>query len=459
MHTPPSVTVVTDALIAAGFRPFIVGGAVRDHVMGVEPKDFDIEVFGATAAQVTAILDPFGPVSAVGASFGVLKVVLADGSDIDVSLPRRDSKTGSGHRGFLVEIDPSMTTRDAAARRDFTCNALMWDLRDQRMVDHFGGVADIRAGVLRHTSAAFAEDPLRVLRAMQFAARWGWHLHPTTAALCRTLLSAAAELPVERIAGEWHKLTTRSIRPSAGLRVLIDTGWISLWPELHAIVGVPQDVRHHPEGTVEVHTGMVMDAMTAICDRDGITGDRRAILLYAALTHDLGKATHTQVQPDGRITSRGHEAASVPLTDALLTRIGVPASIRTAVAPLVREHMAHASTATPTDTAIRNLTRRLAPASLEDWARLVEADASGRHPVPPAQPAQPWVERGRALGVHATPQPDLVMGRHLIERGIQPSKGGANFRTILGAARAAQEAGTFTSHAEAMDWLDAYLRH
>ena len=231
----------------------LVGGAVRDLVMGRDNKDLDIEVFGITPSQVEAALATFGKVNAVGRSFGVFKVVV-DGQDFDVSLPRRDNKVGQGHKGFEVQVDEGMTVQEAAARRDFTMNAMAIDLVTGEFHDPFNGVEDIHNRVLRHTSEHFAEDPLRVLRAMQFAARFNMTLAPETAALCRSLVGEAASLPVERVCGEWQKMLVKGENVAAGLRVLQESGWLATVPELQALVGLAQHPEWHPEGCVWEHT-------------------------------------------------------------------------------------------------------------------------------------------------------------------------------------------------------------
>lgn len=245
---------VAQALVDAGARLVtLVGGAVRDLVQGREPKDLDLEVFGLSAEQTEAALSQFGKVNAVGRSFGVFKVTV-DGEDFDVSLPRRDSKVAEGHKGFEVTVDEGMTVEEAAARRDFTMNAMAVDVMTGELHDPFGGVQDLQARVLRHTSEHFSEDPLRVLRAMQFAARFNMTLAPETVELCRSLVGEAASLPVERVWGEWEKMLTKGVNLAAGLRVLEETGWLATLPELQALVGLAQHPEWHPEGDVWEHT-------------------------------------------------------------------------------------------------------------------------------------------------------------------------------------------------------------
>src|SRR5262245_54574022 len=272
---------ILEAIQAAGGQPLIVGGAVRDMLLGHDPKDLDVEVYRLDVEQLAAALAPFGRLDAVGRSFGVLKLRTPAGQEFDFGLPRRESKVGAGHRGFLAAPDPTMTPHEAAARRDFTINAIALT-PDGRVLDFFGGQADLRDRVLRHTTAAFAEDPLRVLRGMQFAARFDMRLAPETAALGRALLPEAPTLAIERVWAEWWKWATKGIRPSAGLRALEETSWIGLYPELVALIGCQQDRLWHPEGDVWLHSLHVVDAAATIAARDGLASEERAALLLAA---------------------------------------------------------------------------------------------------------------------------------------------------------------------------------
>jgi tRNA nucleotidyltransferase/poly(A) polymerase len=663
------------AIQAAGGRPLIVGGAVRDWLRGEDVKDFDVEVYGMSIDRLAELLAGFGRVDAVGRSFGILKLRLSGGHELDVSLPRRESKVGAGHRGFIAAPDPTMTPREAAARRDFTWNALAVTPEGE-LLDFFGGVADLEAGVIRHTTAAFAEDPLRVLRAMQFAARFGMRLAPETAALGRALLPEAPALARERIWAEWYKWALQGRIPSAGLRALAETGWLGLYPELEALIGCPQDSVWHPEGwsfsdltsqardtrptqpfgiedwlrlrkfstdtattaamipgfhgassaeahgitassrlsstnmagalssllppelspaiyaeaegfvwsfgspavnaneivrivfkiplrrmksimltsddnfevvrqvvhsvaiyvmhmlpsfqgtaelqfhhdsmnsdgtvftrpgsvyvpivivdarttpidgnvffyfdlavvgnsniahvfdyntrlrvlqvevgDVWIHTLHVVDAAAAIAAREALAGDERAVLLFAALCHDLGKPATTEVGADGRIRSLGHAEAGVAPTEAFLRRIGCPRALAAQVLPLVREHMAHAG-AQPTARMARRLALRLAPATIAQWGRLVEADHSGRPPLPPATPGAPFVALAAELDVmHGRPAP-ILQGRDLIEVGWQP---GPALGAALRRAYAAQIDDEFATVEEGLDWVARHL--
>ncbi|MBK9713233.1 MAG: HD domain-containing protein [Kouleothrix sp.] len=444
---------VLAAIEAAGGRPLIVGGTVRDWLLGREPEEYDVEVYGLPIDRLVELLSGFGRVDAVGRSFGVLKLRLPGGRELDVALPRRESKVGAGHRGFLAEPDPAMTPREAAARRDFTWNALALTPEGE-LLDFFGGREDLRAGIIRHTSAAFVEDPLRVLRAMQFAARLDMRLAPETAALCRALLPEAPALAIERVWGEWQKWALKGRRPSAGLRVLRETGWVALCPELGALVGCPQDATWHPEGDVWTHTSLVCDAAAAVAERDGLAGDDRLALVFAGLCHDLGKPATTTFEADGRIRSRGHDAAGVAPTEALLRRIGCPRRVVERAARLVREHMAHLA-ARPTPRAVRRLAVRLEPATIVEWDRLIEADYAGRPPLPPKTPGRPFVDLARQLGAADGKPAAILQGRHLVEAGMAP---GPRLGQILQRAYQAQIDGKFATLDQALAWVARHAR-
>lgn len=436
------------AIEAAGGTPLIVGGAVRDYLLGLEPKDIDVEVYHLDVERLADVLARFGRVDAVGRSFGILKLRLPDGQEYDFALPRRESKVGAGHRGFIAAPDPRMTPQEAAARRDFTINALALTPAGT-VLDFFGGQADLRAGILRHTTTAFAEDPLRVLRAMQLAARFDLRLAPETAALCRSLLPEAATLSIERIWGEWQKWALKGRMPSSGLRILIETGWIALYPELAALIDCPQDPAYHPEGTVWQHTLHVCDAAARIAERDGLEGEQRAVLLFAALCHDLGKPAATIRDPDGRVRSPDHAQAGVEPARSFLQRIGSPKGITSPALRLVREHMVHMSAAV-TARAVRRLAVRLAPTTIEQWGRLVEADYSGRPPRPPHAPGAPFVELARQLGVAGGPPAPLLQGRHLIAAGMTP---GPHLGALLRRAYQAQLDGQFATVEDGLAWV------
>ena len=264
MQLPSDLRAMLEAVRQIG-RPRLVGGGVRDWLLGLEAKDFDIEVAGVDFEQLHRALARFGATDVVGRSFGVIKVRSPQtGSEYDFSLPRRESKTGAGHRGFAVAPDPKLSDAEAAARRDFTINAIAYDPFTNVVVDPHEGRRDLAARVLRHTSPAFVEDPLRVLRAFQLAARFDLVLAAETAALCRSISSTFAELPVERVWGEWEKWATKAVKPSRGLAVLEETDWLKHFPEIAALRGTPQEPEWHPEGDVFIHTQHCLDALAKL---------------------------------------------------------------------------------------------------------------------------------------------------------------------------------------------------
>src|SRR5579875_1893876 len=270
LELPRQIETIVAELRAQGFRPLIAGGAVRDALLGRAAKDIDIEVYGITYDRLAEILSRFGRVDLVGRSFGVVKL---DGHDF--SVPRRDNKIGRGHRDFLTTFDPSITPREAASRRDFTINAMAYDPVSHEVLDFFGGRQDLENRVLRATSSAFSEDPLRVLRGMQFACRFDLTLDPATAEMSRA---------------------TKAAHPGRIFEYLETTGWIRHFPELQRLRGVPQDPEWHPEGDVAVHTMHVVDFAARIAGRDHCQGDDRAVLMFAALAHDFAKADTTALR-------------------------------------------------------------------------------------------------------------------------------------------------------------------
>ncbi len=460
MNLPEEILPVLDALQGVG-RPRIVGGAVRDWLLGLEPKDLDFEVGGASFAAIHEVLKPLGATDVVGRSFGVIKLRLPSGTEYDISLPRRESKTGAGHRGFHVEPDPSLGDAEAAARRDFTINALAWDPAARRLIDPHGGEADLRARRLRHTSPAFVEDPLRVLRGMQLAARFDLSLDPATATLCRSISPAYAELPVERVWHEWAKWAEKAQKPSRGLAVLAETGWLAHFPELAALAGCPQDPAWHPEGDVFTHTGHCCDALARDPEWINASPRRRRLLLLATLLHDVGKpaCTTREEKPPGsgrlRWVSPGHEPAGVAPAEAFLRRIGAPHDHAPTISPLVANHMVHHHGGPDglSPQAIRRLARRLHPATLADLAAVMRADSDGRPPLQSPEThalIRRLLERAATLAVaDAAPRP-LLLGRHLIAAGLAP---GPEFKRLLDAAFEAQLDGAFADESGALIWL------
>jgi tRNA nucleotidyltransferase (CCA-adding enzyme) len=410
---------IARAVREAGGRALIVGGWVRDRLMGHPSKDVDIEVFGLEAARLRELLQAFGPVNTVGESFTVYKV-----GDMDVSLPRRESKSGRGHKGFDVVGDPAMSVAEAARRRDFTINAISWDPLTGEYLDPFGGRDDLARRVLRAVDAnTFADDSLRVLRALQFAARFEFEIDEPTKALCRQL--PLDDLPPERVWGEIEKLLLRARRPSIGFALALELGVVDrLFPEMRALVGCEQEPEWHPEGDVWVHTLLVIDQ--ARLRIDDLDVPRQVTVMLGAVCHDFGKPSTTAFL-DGRIRSLDHEEAGVAPSAAFLDRLNIHSmqgfDVRRQVLGIVANHLKpgmFAKAQPPVgDGAFRRLAQKV---DLELLARVAKSDCEGRGGGFDCSAMDQFLERARALGVeHAPPQP-LVKGRHLVALGVAPGR-------------------------------------
>jgi len=419
------VIALSRAIHDAGGRALLVGGCVRDTLMGADPKDWDLEVYQIDSERLRELLDQFGPVNVVGEAFTVYKL----GNDVDVSIPRRERKSGRGHKAFVIEGDPVMSVFDATRRRDFTINAILQDPLTGELIDPFAGKQDIERRIIRAVSAeTFAEDSLRVLRAAQFASRFEFDIDPDTVQLCQAI--DLSDLPSERIWGEMEKLLLRSSRPSVGIEWLRKLGAVEkLFPEIQSLIGVPQDPEWHPEGDVFVHTRLVIDRARELID--DLSYPRQVTVMLAALAHDFGKPDTTEFIED-RWRSRGHEEAGVAPTETFLTRINVHTvdgyNVREQVVALVREHLKPGEFYKKRDEvgegAFRRLARRCEPDLLY---RVAKADSLGRNAdwVPRNQwygaEAQEWFrERTRELEVEHRPPDPFLLGRHLLELGVQP---------------------------------------
>lgn len=429
----------------------LVGGCVRDELMGIEPKDWDLEIYGIEPKDLREILDGFGRVDAVGEAFTVYKI----GQDLDVALPRREKKIGRGHKGFVVEGDPQMSFEEAAKRRDFTINAILKDALTGEIIDCYGGQADIKNKILRVVSReTFAEDSLRVLRAAQFAARFEFEIEAETQEICRAI--DLTDLPKERIWGELEKLLLKAAKPSIGLQYFYDLNIANqLFPELVALVGVPQEPEWHPEGNVDVHTLMVTDEARKLID--DLPYAKQVTVMLGALCHDFGKPATTKFF-DGRWRSHAHDEAGVAPTISFLDKLGIYTlngfDVREQIIQLVRYHLTPGMfyKSQPGDGAFRRLARKVEPDLLY---RVAKADSLGRNPewLPKkkwfkAEEQEWFIKRIRELNIeHEAPKP-ILMGRHLIELGLKPSP---QFGKILEAVYELQLDGKITTLDEGIE--------
>jgi len=419
---------IATAVRDAGGRALCVGGFVRDRLRSQErasagqvasapAKDLDIEVFGIPQDKLQALLQSLGKVVPAGQAFPVYKL-----GDIDVALPRRESKTGRGHKGFTVEGDPSMPFDEAARRRDFTINAIGWDPLTDEYLDPFHGRDDLQKRILRVVDPnTFADDSLRVLRALQFAARFELTIDPDTARICSSI--ALDDLPAERIWGEFEKLLLQAERPSIGFALARELGVIhQILPEMEPLYDTPQDAEWHPEGDVWIHTSMVIDKAREL--NGDLDRPRLAAIMLGAICHDLGKPMTTAVI-DGRVRSPNHEAMGVEPATKILDRLNVNTldgfDVRAQVIGLVTEHLRPMAFFKARDTVTDGAFRRLAQkVDLELLARFARSDCHGRTGTFDCSGIDWFIERARSLGVEHRPPAPILLGRHLIELGVQP---------------------------------------
>lgn len=433
---------VARAVSRRGGRAFLVGGAVRDRLLGQDAKDADLEVYRVEPDALVSTLAELGRVNDVGRAFGILKLTRS-GVTVDVGLPRRDSKVARGHRGFHVAADPFLSEVEACARRDLTINAILEDPLTGEVVDPFDGAADLRRRRLRHVSAAFVEDPLRVLRIVQFAARFDFGIDAETAALCRTL--DLSELPQERTWDEVKKWLLRGKRPSTGMHALIETGAITTFPELAALRGVPQDDHWHPEGDVFDHTALCLDH--AVTMRDHVP--RPLAFMLAVLFHDLGKAP-TTAWKNARLRAHAHDTGGEALARAACQRLSRESDLADEVVALVRLHLRPGQLGAQgavSDAAVRRLALE---ADLRMLTAVADADGRGRAlPVSACGDSSWLLEHAERLRVRDGAPKPLLLGRHMIELGVRP---GPRLGRLLAMVFERQLDGEITTLDEAIAW-------
>jgi len=432
----------------AGGKAYLVGGAVRDEILGRENKDFDVEVFGLSEEKLHSILEGFVAdlnwedrtvrftLSTVGKSFQVFKLRDYEGNEIDVSLPRRDRKMAAGHKGFEVTADPTMTVKEAASRRDFTINSISKNILTGEIVDPFNGKQDLEAGVIRMTNKkVFAEDPLRVLRAIQFAARFNFYIEPST--FLEMLEVDLTELPAERIFGEIEKLLMKAERPSFGLNVfpyMTRYNAVSkIFPELDALTDVPQDPKWHPEGSVLTHTMLVIDEAATLVKNSEFNHEERLTVMLAALCHDFGKPATTELDPNGyNVHAHGHSAAGLEPTRQFLDRLNIHTingfDVRGQVLAIVEHHLSppqlHAALQKDNKFNYNRTLRRMSQRVRLDLLAVVSlADMVGRKITEEERQHsfdiyQWFVQASQNLGVEDKPVEPILRGRDLLQLGM-----------------------------------------
>ncbi|MDO4424841.1 MAG: HD domain-containing protein [Planctomycetia bacterium] len=438
-------------LKAAGATDVLyVGGFVREFVLGIPSKDIDLEIYGLTYRQIAEALRESFRIGQVGQSFSVIKV----DNEIDLAIPRRERKIGVGHKAFEVIPDSSMTFREAASRRDFTINAIGMRM-DGSFCDPFDGLGDLKRGILRAPTEAFCEDPLRVLRGMQFAARFGFSMEPRTIGFCRRVRDEFNTLSAERLYSEWEKWALKGNWPEKGLDILRETGWIESFPELFAMTRTPQDPLLHPEGNVWEHTRRVCVSAAKLAKTFQLSSEDRLCLMFAALLHDVGKPSTLVKNEDGSISMPGHAEKGAKIAEAMLKRLRSPVNISKKVAALVRAHGFHAHREL-SDSAVRHLSAELKPTSIRLWHLLVSADREGTGLEIPKDRAHftDWFQLADDLGISEQPPRQILQGRDLESFGIPPGK---TMGLLLREAWEAQLDSLFTDHDGGLEWLKKRL--
>jgi len=447
------------AIKEAGGTPYVVGGYARDLYLGLSPKDVDIEVFGLSKTKLMEVIFKFGTPNLVGESFGIIKLNIAHGDDIDISLPRRESKSGTGHKGFIPETDSTMTPEEAALRRDFTMNAMYYDIFTDTIIDPFGGKQDLDNGIIKHTSSHFSEDPLRVLRMAQFCARFNLTPSPETLALAKDIKSEFHTLTPERILTEFDKLLMKGVNVSKGLRALQDSGWLSCFSTLDNLVGCPQEFTWHPEGDVWEHTLQVVDFAKMLIIENNIPYEDARVIMWSSLLHDVGKPSTTAVI-DGKITTHGHDQTGASIARGFLEWLKMDTESIDKITVLIANHLAHVKNkqdGTFSKSFVRRLSLRLQPASLYLLSFVITADHSGRLPegslrivnIPNSLRELMRIASEVDVILEA-PKPHL-MGRDLIKAGLKPSP---LFGKIISASFEAQVEGLITDHESAIKWFE-----
>ena len=396
-----------------GGTAYFVGGYVRDKIRHEDNKDIDIEVHGIYPRQLESILDALGERISIGESFGIYNL---KGYTLDIAMPRKEDNRGSGHRDFDICVDPFIGTYKAALRRDFTINALLEEILTGKVIDHFGGLEDLDNGIIRHINdATFAEDPLRVLRAAQFAARFNCTIADETLELCRRM--DLSSLSKERVMGEVEKALLKSEKPSVFFESLRQMNQLSAWfPELEDTIGVKQNPRHHAEGDVWTHTMMVVDA--AVKYRDEVSNPLGFML--SAVTHDFGKAICTEMV-NGQIHAYNHETAGLPLVELFMRRLTAEKALIEYVMNMSELHM-RPNVMAANNSAIKS-TNKLFDQSVEPEALACLALSDDIGKIPPQEDGSHADFFAKRLEVFREYMSrPYVMGRDLITAGMVPSE-------------------------------------
>jgi len=426
-------TILKD-LQTIGAKPIVVGGCVRDTLLGIECKDFDIEIFLVDSLElIEKTLSKHGSVKQVGKSFGVL-ILNVDGYDFDFAIARTEKKIGNSHQDFEVTTNANLTYEEASLRRDFTINSIGYDYFEEKLLDPHNGLEDLKNKTLKHIKdETFVEDPLRVYRAVQFCARFDFILDNKTFDLCKSMVAndELKYLANERVYEEFKKLFLKSNKPSIGLELMKELDVLRYFPELKALIGCIQDEEYHPEGDVWIHTLMTVDELARIIKEQNIEDEyRKLYLFYGILCHDLGKPFCTQTTDEGRVTSHKHEALGVEPTISFLSRLTNEKKFIDIVCTLVKNHLAPFQLYLA-ESSLKAVKRLSLKVNIEDLCLVCLADCLGRDikDKEKCPKATSWLlNKAKELNIQNEALKPLVQGRDLIELGLNPSK---EFKKIL----------------------------
>ena len=432
-NIPSILEEILNDLQKIGAKPILVGGCVRDSLLQIPCKDYDVEIFEINCLEtIEKSLKKFGNVKLVGKSFGVL-TLNTDGYDFDFALARTEKKIGLGHNDFEVSTNAFLSYEEAALRRDFTINSIGYDFINDEFLDPFNGIKDLENKKLKHINDdTFIEDALRVYRVIQFASRFEFDVDEKTKELCEKMVlnDDLKHLAIERIYEEFKKLFLKSQKPSIGFKLLKELGALRYFPELQALVNCKQDKEYHPEGDVWVHTLMTLDEMAKIIREKEIKDEYRILyLFYAELCHDLGKPFCTE-EINGRITSHKHESLGIEPTKTFLARLTNEKKFVDLILPLVKNHLAPFQLYLA-DSSLKAVKRLSLKVNIEDLCLVCLADCLGRDikDKEKCPKATSWLlEQAKELNIEKSALKPLVLGRDLIALGMKPSK---QFKEVL----------------------------
>ena len=416
-----------------GATPILVGGCVRDYILNIPVKDYDVEIFGIDCFEIIEkSLKKYGSVKLVGKSFGVL-TLRVDEYDFDFALPRIEKKTGNTHQDFEVITNANLSFKEAAIRRDFTINAIGYDFSKKEFLDPFNGINDLRNKTIKHIDDdTFIEDSLRVYRAVGFASRFDFKIEEKTKVLCKQIVlnDELKYLPKERIYEELKKLFLKSSKPSIGFELIRELGILKYFPELEVLINCIQEPEYHPEGDVWIHTMMCLDEMARILKEENIKDEyKKLYLFYAILCHDFGKPFCTK-EVNGKITSFKHENLGIEPTISFLSKLTNEKKFIEIVCSLVKNHLAPFQLYLA-ESSLKAIKRLSLKVNIEDLCLVCLADCLGRDisDKDKCPKATSWLlNSAKELNIQNKAIEPLVQGRDLIALGYKPSK---KFKDIL----------------------------